>query len=304
MQYNSNNDANKNNIIVGPDYSEIIKHQTNSAIVQAFITLLFSNSTQFGARTVLVMIRNMIILILIKILLEESKTFLDKFKFTNLNVFKYIYQRIKYSENCYDIVLVCGKWTYNDKYISINTLTPFLELKSIFIAQPSTYYYNYMSYIIKVIVTPNKITFCVPDMQSMVRYIDTDIILRNEEILFGGKTTMWKMNISPSNIFKMEPVQLAFAFPTKNYRNLEETIKNHALIDSALKLPYTPFCVNFDGDPGTGKTTFGSYIAQSGIFDRIVICNLVSATHLTFTEIITNIERQITITSSKERKNG
>lgn len=295
-------DPSKNNIIVGPDYGQMIRSHTNGAILEAFISMLFSKDTTFNIPTILILIRNMAILMGIKAMLEDSKSYLDNFKFTNLNIFRYFYQYLWYSEVRYQLVLVGGKWMYNKSNISTNTLTPFLEFKSISISQPGTYYFDCRSFLIKVTITPNLITFAGPKINSVIEYINTDIIHKNKEILIGGKTTMSRMVSTSSNILKIEPMQLAYAFPTKNYLELKESINNYFLMDSILKNSSTPFCVSFDGEPGTGKTTFGSYIASSGIFDRIVVCNLVQATNTSFQDFVVNLERQITNSSSKDKK--
>jgi len=69
-----------------------------------------------------------------------------------------------------------------------------------------------------------------------------------------------------------------------------------------LQFQTIPFSVNFDGEPGTGKTTFGSYIVNTGIFSRIYIYNLVQAGKLDFQETIMSLERQIHNSSPKDRK--
>lgn len=297
-----NTDPNTKNIIVGPDYGQMMNLSTNGEIMKAFMTKLFDNNTKFNLRTITCMTGNFIVVLLLKIFLEDSKTFLDKFKFTNLNFFRHMYQSIRYSTTKYDFILVSGKWKYDDTFISVNTLTPFLEQKSIYISQPATYYYEYRSYLIKVIIANNKITFVIPSIDSIKRYVEIDIIRKNEEVVFGGKTTMSRVTVTPSNVIKIEPVQLAYAFETDNYLHLKESISTSFMVESVMKFNSVPFCVNFDGAPGTGKTTFGSYIASSGLFDRIIVCNLVQASNTNFQDLITNLERQITTTSPKEKK--
>lgn len=295
-------DPNAKNIIVGPDYGQMLKLQTNATIVEAFLSKLFSNNTKFNLPTVFVFVRNIITILFIKTLLEDSKSYLDSFKFTNLNMFRHFFQSIRYSTYNYEFVMVCGKWMYGDNYISINTLTPFLEQKSIFISQPGTYYFEYRGYLIKVAVTDKKISFRVPNIEALKRFIEQDIIHKNKEIVFGGKTTMSRAILGSSGVVRIEPIPLVYAFETDNYIKLEESIKNYFIVDSLLKFPTTPFCVNFDGEPGTGKTTFGSYIASSGIFDRIIVCNLIQASKTNFSDLINNLERQIAVTSPKDKK--
>ncbi len=75
-----------------------------------------------------------------------------------------------------------------------------------------------------------------------------------------------------------------------------------------MKTNATPLCVNFNGPPGTGKTTFGSFISDKGIFDRIFVCNLVqigaTATNntMSFNEILNSINTSIINSAPKDKK--
>ncbi|XWV26935.1 NTPase family protein [Tupanvirus soda lake] len=303
MQTPNDNNNNKN-IIVGPDYGQMIKLHTNGAIIEACVAMLFSKNMRFNTKSFLVMMRNIAILIALKMALEDIKSFMDKFKITNMSSVKYLYQRFRFSEKKYDFILISGKWKYGDKNISINTLTPFLEIKSIAISQPGTYYYEDKGYIIKVIIGTNKISFAIPNIASVISYMENNVIHNNEEIILGGKTVMSKVVVMQSGVMKVEPAQYSYAYPTENYENLEEAIKTNFFVDSILKFPEIPFCVNFDGEPGTGKTTFGNYIAFSGIFDRIIVCNFVPLANTDFSDALVNLERQIISNAPKDQKNN
>lgn len=298
-----NNQSSNQNIIMGPDYGQLIKSQSNSTIIEAFISFLFSKNTKFDFKNLSILMRNLLLMIFIKTILEDSKSYLDQLKFANLNIFRYLYQSFKYSEVKYEFVNIENKWMYGSKHISLSTLKPFLEKKYIYISQPSTYYWNYYGYLIRVIITANKISFSTPNIEVINRYMNEEVIRKNEEILFGGKTVMNRIVVSNMGSIKMDPIQMAYAFPTNNYIQLEECIKHTFTVDSILKTTNIPFCVNFDGDPGTGKTTFGNYIASSGIFNRIIICNLVQASSINLQDLVGNIERQISNTTSKDKKN-
>lgn len=301
MQTNIDTSKN-NNIIVGTDYGQLIRQQTNSAIVEALVAYLLSKEKEFGVKTFFVLLRTVAILLFVKSMLEESKSFLDKFRFTNLNIFKYGYQWLKYSEVKYEIVLVNNKWIYNDKVISMNMLAPLLESKSIYMSQPGTYYYNFFTYLVKVIIALNKITFAVPKIDVLIKYIDNEIISRNYEVIHGGKTTVFKIMVGGNNVFKPDTMQQGSTFATKNYLKLKKSIQNNFLISSIFKPPLVPYCVNFDGNPGTGKTTFGSYIASCGIFNRIFVLNMVQCVTLSFDVIITSLERLMNNTAPKDKK--
>lgn len=294
------NNKDSKNIIVNPDYGQLIKHQTNGAIVEAFISYLFSKNNKFNKTTVFVIVRNMIIVVFLKIILEESKTYLDKFKFTDLNIFKYVYQSIVCSEIRYSIIKIDNKWVWDQKVISINTLTPFLEQKKIYVSQHGTYFFYVKNYLVKVIISQNEIVFCIPNIAFMTRYIELEVIHKNAEVLFG-KTVISKVVITPSFILKLEPLQLAHAFATQNYTKLENSIRINFLINSVLNFHQAPYCVNFDGEPGTGKTSFSSYIATTSIFDRILVYNMVGSHYTNLQDLLVKLETQIA-NSSKDKK--
>lgn len=298
---NDNNNNNKN-VIVGPDYTQLIKHQTNTAIIEAFVKFLFTKDIKFNLLTVCIMIRNMVILLLIKIVLGESQNYLDKFQFTNLNILRYMVQRIKFSEKKYQIVKVGDKWYHNNATMSISNLTLFLESKMVYPKQPATYYYGYLSYLLKIAVDNNSIVFCVPNIDAVLRYIENDVIRKNEENIMGGKTIISKISVTPSGILKMEPAQIIRAFPTENYVKLEEALRAYFLIDSFLKSSCVPYCINFDGQMGCGKTTFASYIATAGIFNRIIIYNLINSTTCNFMDSMNNLERQLATSAPRDKK--
>ena len=117
------------NIVLGPDYGQLIKSQTNSAIIEAFLSFLFSKNTKLNIKNLTIMTRNLFIIIVVKFLLDDTKSYLDTIKITNLNIFRYFYQYIRYSEGKYEFTQIGCKWVYANKHISINTLTPYLEQK-------------------------------------------------------------------------------------------------------------------------------------------------------------------------------
>ena len=300
----SNTATDGKNIIVGPDYGQMAKEHTNSAIIEHFIGFLFAKDTKVNVKSISMLIRNFAIILLIKILLEESKTYLDKFKFTNVDYIRYGYQYVRFGEITYELTLGTNtsKWTYNERNISINTLGPFLESKSIYISQPNTYYFPNQSFLIKVIITNNKIIFCVPNLASVSKFMD-GILDHHQEILLGNRTTMARATLSnTSEIMQFNPMPLIYAFETDNYLKLYDSLVSTFMVDSMLKIRQAPLCINFDGEPGTGKTTFGSYIAEKGIFDRIIIYNLLQGNNLDFKAMLGTLERMIINQAPKDRK--
>ena len=292
-------DNNNKSIIVGPDYAQLAKQQTNSAIIEKFLAYLFAPKTNNKGISFWILIRNLSIALLIKIILEDSKGYLDNFKFTNLDYVKYMYQYFKYSEKKYELLLVSNKWTYLDKNMSTNTLTPFLESKAIYMSQHNTYYYPYQGFLIKVIVTNNKITFCTPQVSMIDIYIN-DLLTKHQEILLGNKTQMFKAKVTNSDVIQFEPMSPTYAFETDNYKKLHDCLNILFSVDSILKIRQTPLVINFNGPPGTGKTSFAPYIANKGVFDRIILYNMVQS-NLDFKTLLNKLEMIIVQQSPKER---
>ncbi len=217
------------NIIVGPDYGQMIKQQTNSTIVEAFITMLFNKNTKFNFVTLLALSRNMVILLIIKLILEESKTYLDKFKFTNTDFFKYLFQKIKLSTKTYTVHRVSGKWAHveNDTQIVLSEqpFINFYEQKGVYVTKPNNYYYYVYGYLIKVAVSENKIDFNGPDVTQFHNHM-SEVFTKNREIIHGTGTTVHRILSMPSGVIKIESLSLSYAFNTYNYKSLKNPLKD------------------------------------------------------------------------------
>jgi hypothetical protein len=301
---NNNQQQDNKNIVAFPDYGELAKQNANSSIIEHFIAFLFAKNTKLNIKTLGLLFRNLATILFIKTLLENSKTYLDNFKFTNVDYLKYQYQYLKYSENKYEISQssISKKWTYDNKNISIDTLTAFLEAKSIYVSAPNTYYYSVNSFLIKVVTSNNKIIFCCPDIVAITRHVE-DILENHKEFLLGNKTNMLKVTLnSVTDVIQLIPVGLTYSYETDNYKTLYESLVTNSVVDSALNMRQAPQCINFNGKPGTGKTTFGSYIANKAVFDRIILYNLVQSNKLDFGTLVANLERTIGNQGPKEKK--
>lgn len=294
----------QNNIIVGPDYGMLMKQSTNAAIIQAFIGFLFNPDVTFGWDSLSGMLGTLLIVLFIKTLLENTGEYINAFRFSDITRFRYYYQRIWHKEFQTKLVLdEHNKWSAEitdekngTKKINIATqaLNIVMTRKGITISSPATYFFNYNAYIVCAVVDSSSVTFYYPNIQYIITHINYDIILQNREIVTNG-TKLSKFTGSPGGAF--DPLQPINAFPTKNYEALEKMIKIHFVMDKIFKTGASyPLCVNFDGPPGTGKTTFTSYIASKGIFDNIVYHNMLgcnSGSDRTFKNIIQSIDRTL-----------
>ena len=285
------NAGEKNNFTLHPDYGQMMEFGTNSAIVSAFIKMLFSAKNKFTIPMVFALVRNMVILLIIKTILEDSKSFLDKFKLTNLTSLKFSWQRLRNTHITYELNLIAGKWMHGTTTISTATLTPFFEQKGIYISRSENYYYSYRNNLIKIsqsnLIKSHLFSLIFNQLNSTLMLILSGKIRK----LFVVVKRPYKICVpNNSGIHKLEPVSVSNAYPTETYVNLETAIRNYYFIDTVMKLQSIPFCINFNGDPGTGKTTFGNYIANKGIFNRIIIYNMVQSTNSDFSTCIGDLE--------------
>ncbi len=286
-----------NNLIVAPDYDKIASSNTVGIIFMGIIPYLFPKDKKL---TLYIFLRNISLIIFLKKLLEDTDKFLDNFKFTNLNYINYLRQKFYHSETIYEFILVASKWTHNEKTtISSSLFTTFMERKSISINNPGTYYYTYRSYIIKVIVTSNKISFHTPNIVSISTYME-DVVRENQEILLGNRTVMNKIIVSDRDIMQLSSLEPSYTFETKNYKKLYKNLSQFFEINNLLKMKQTPLVYAFNGPIGTGKTSFGSYIANKGEVDKIFLYNMVQQSTKDFKSIVGDINTLITRASSNE----
>lgn len=283
------------------DYAKMLESNSNGVVLQYFISHIV-NSDSFSIKSLPMIAIKMGAIVLMKGALDDTKTYLDKFKVADLSAVRYWYQWSQFSEEIFTINLINGKWRYGeDKIISKDTLGPFLEMKSIYMTQPGTYYLTNAGNIIKICVKDVVITFHVPNRTSAIEYVKNEILRKNEERICGEKTKIYRFVLTTHGVPKMEPQTVSDAFSTPNYRKLVSAIKCNNLTNKLLKTAVIPYVINFDGKPGTGKTSFGNFIAGKGIFDRVIIYNMVQFCGDNFLEMITKLERQIESGKQKDR---
>ena len=298
---------------ISPDYGQMIKQQTNGAIVEAFTAALFDRRTKFNVKTLITMFRNLIIMLLVKSAVEDTKGYVDTFKFTSMNPFKFFIQRVfKVKHVNFVIARVSGeksdakatdgkvtdgasRWMYEGKYLNTNLLKNYMEKKSVYIDQPGQYYINSFGYLIKINVTANSIAFIVPDLQNQKYEVESNIIRNSVDISFGSKTQVLKCSATSiqSPVPQFEPLAYSVAFETDNYCKLKRALDRYFIMNDEVSANAQPYTINFDGPPGTGKTTFCSYIAASGIFDVCVIVNMLQFTKNPFSSFLSSFKSKI-----------
>lgn len=310
MSHANQKDDNRNIIVGATDYTPMIKQQINGAIIEQFTKKILS-SKHLNIWVIFNLIRAFSIALVMKMILEESSTFLLNLKISNILSVKYFVQKIRYSEISYDIVLknmeksTNSAWFYSNKQISMVRLSTYLETKAVYVSTPGVYYYEYFGKVIKVIVegVKGRIIFLIPNLEVIKKYIEKEIIYKYSEIIVGSNTRLCRITGKGGLIGDLEPLTVSFAMPTENYKILEKEIQVREMIRGVLGTNTVPLCANFDGEPGTGKTTFGSYIAKTGIYDYVIIINMLtlasnagSANVRSFNDVISTIDKKIPTT--------
>lgn len=110
---------------LGYDIGSLLTNQANSYIIQALLTKLFDPQFKFDFKSITVLVRSFILAFAAKVLLEESKSVTDKFKFSDVNRLKYIWQFCCYRHTSYEFHFINNKWTYTDRIISFDLLNTF-----------------------------------------------------------------------------------------------------------------------------------------------------------------------------------
>ena len=275
--------------------SDLVKMNTNSAIVNACVEKIFAENFRFSPIVLFNMCFKVMCLIAIKTGIEDIGSVINKFKFSDMNFLKYKYQSLKLKSTTFEILKIKDKWTYDERTLSTDNFTNALQKKKIYIEKPATYYTGCRGYLIRVTIKDNIITFECANITEIVGYISSEFIDICIQKLHGGKTEMYKLTCgNNASVMKLEPVAKNLcAYETENYRNLKESLMVESAYEDLIGSNNGPTCISFNGEPGTGKTTFGNYIANYGNFDKIVTCNIVFLAKMKFHEIINHIETRL-----------
>jgi hypothetical protein len=295
----------KDNGSSGPtnaEYLKLAKEASNGAIVSKFFDHVLANDVTF--KDIPKMAVKTAAAIAFKDVFENGTKYLDSMKLTDASYFRYLVQYFKYGEESFIIRRISGdkKWCSGESnFISQDTLKPFFESKGIFADRPGTYYLNYRGYLVKVFITAEIIDIRVPKIGVVIDFVKGDILTKHREHTHGSITKVFKLQLTnaESAMFKAEQIRPTDAFSTKNYQQLETILKNSQTYNELAKSPTTPLAINFDGKPGTGKTSFASYISAKGVFHRIFLLNLVQSKNSKFLDMIRSMERTIETTKDK-----
>lgn len=277
---------------LGPDYAKLMEKQTSAIVVQACSDFLFKSGGS-SVSNMLQFFSNFMVLICVKYAVDDFSKFCDTFKISDTNYFRYMFQRFKSGEMSFEFVkLEDGKRHFGDQIIAEDLLSQKLSSKNIHLSIEGTYYTNHRQSIIKIVNKNNSLKFFFP--KSIVDHITDEYVSNCRQIEFANGTRVYRANIQNISI-TFTPVTQSIVCPTSTYVAVEDAIKRHNLYENAIGIPATIFTLNFQGLPGTGKTTFGTYVSSSGIFDRVLTINMVKCSPEMgkFSEIINKINRSM-----------
>ena len=216
-------------IQVGPDYTQMVEAQSNSAILNCVINWIFKPETTFTLSTVTHMSIIVVALITVKTMLENSSKYIDTMQIVDHTYIKYLWQRCRHYYTATDIFLQQEKWTYDNEgkalILSTDALSTYFSRRDIYINVPGSYYFQFRSYVINVVIGKQHIKIRYPDIQMLQNTVFEDMIYSNRTSETSDGTQLYQLSCAVTP--KLEPMKATCAFSTQNYKELEETIKNY-----------------------------------------------------------------------------
>jgi ATPase family associated with various cellular activities (AAA) len=297
----SNQDNNSKQVYVGPDYGRLMQGQTNSTIIEAFIKILFDKNQTLSFSCISRTLVKLALLLVMKSALEDSKSLLDKFSITNLSIVRWFYQRLRYTTITSIIDKNDKVWCYEKKPLS-NNLSILLARKGVNIEVPGTYYSSSMAFIYKIEITSTYIKISYPNIETC-RCFFSEIIRSCSENILGGLTKLYSCSSKnmKGGVLTLCNRNPAVVFPCDNYEKLEKSLTNY-VVNSDKLMNYKPYAINFDGPPGTGKTSFSDYISTKGILHKIVSINMMIRTEKSFVDVLNEMNNLISNLYPKDKE--
>lgn len=290
-----NNREEKNIVNISPDYASMATANSTVAILNAVIKQLFK-ANGFTIRGLGKLAINVVLLIVLKRVLEKTGDKVDKFSFSDLKFVKYMIQRLKYRHRTWTMTMNADDtWTIGDDLIDFECLSGKLAKQGVVLETGKSSYLNNFGTFIRITRDGNMVTFTTVDNAMMVAYINNHIIDQNRKLISGpSNTVIYRLSFKSQWSPEYEPMEPSPTLPVQNYISLAEILEKRGLSEDVFGKDNVPCCVNFDGPPGTGKTSFASYVATQGIFDNIYIFNMVTETHgLNLAEICAKINEKV-----------
>jgi hypothetical protein len=79
-----------NSIVTYPDFGQLAEQRTSGMVMEYFLKFLFNERTKLNRKSIFTLLGTLAFALTLKVLLDDTKTYLDKFKFTDVDYLKYL----------------------------------------------------------------------------------------------------------------------------------------------------------------------------------------------------------------------
>lgn len=273
------------------DYDRIARLSTTNQIIDTLVKSVFEIDL-CNIRKILTLVRNLVLVLVIRDLVEDCKKYLDKFDFRKLLVVRYWYQWLFYRQTTTQLQKVQKHWIMKqsdeEMKLSHSALNTVLSKYHIDLNTPSTYYFSEAGYLLRVVVREQEIIIHAPQHRTIQQFLSRTLEFCKENVS-DSSTAIYRVKMQGAGCPTLAPLSIIHAVETENYKRLSVSIAKYFVIDEFVVNNSVPLTINFNGPPGTGKTTFSSYIAPKNLFDIICLFNMVQASNQEFAAVLRNV---------------
>lgn len=174
-------------------------------------------------------------------------------------------------------------WTYNNLQLDLFKLAENSTIRINGFQNSSNYWAEFTTVnkvMIKVVRYNDTITFTFP-IDSNIKSTILGVLTKSKKVV-QGITSCFQLNhtpkssVSPGNTdSSFEGVQFSVAIELPHYKEIKSMLIDYKQLNKILcpleNKFIIPKALNFNGQPGTGKTTFCSYMSELNIFDMVIL---------------------------------
>jgi len=297
QQIGQMNNMQNSNYVQSMDYGQLMQLQGTSLILDKMVSYLFNNG--LNVATIKKIIPTFILIVTLKHVLDESKSYLESFKIGNITLFKFMYQKMKIDHKTIEMPYNNSKWYYNGQELNSQLLMNYFNRFQYDPERNSSAYMHVFGYITNVVSFNKMLTITYPNVRKVEERLQDEF----EKLVIKkvDKVTQFMLMQPEKLIPKFVNTEIYYAYETFIYRKLFDIIKKYMDINKKVKFKNQPITISFNGPPGTGKTSFANYFAQKDMVDYVLYVNMMSFTNLQFDEMIKLINSNSGWTSKDKR---